>query len=525
MLKSISQLSMLNRVSIAYFALFALIIGGAIPRAVIVPATVLLIIFMIRARLEDATMFFIRSIPLFIAIPLTTSYDNLNLWRPLALVVFARLLWEMRDPIIVQARQLASAPTSWLKSHSVARRLSILLVLATLSLINAAHPVTGAVRIIYFLNLSMVPIAVYALIQQGRLSTERVIDNIAIPTIAVIVVGYLQLISTYLMDVYQFMRLWGEGIQLRQFGSEWSHIAVWIGNTWLAYYGPQLSLRVFSLFPDSHSFPTFVLLGIPALLAVTLDKLAVQSEHASRVWQLVRTRARLGILLIPFAFYIVILSGTRGIWAAFAGLPLVFIVVRVILKRLDTSAARQRMFSYLSIYLVLFGLLFAAAWPVFISPQFLIGKADLGLLGNRIRSVIDLGETSNSIRLQIWKASLHSIKQHPFLGVGIGNFPVVLDQKIELARAGSTAHNLYLHVAAEMGVLAALEMTILLVAAWWSTIRWFTNATGKAMVYAGSMIISLPWVLAYVMTDPIIFDERVFLLFATGLALVWAHTE
>lgn len=107
--------------------------------------------------------------------------------------------------------------------------------------------------------------------------------------------------------------------------------------------------------------------------------------------------------------------------------------------------------------------------------------------------------------------------------VGIGNFPVVLEQDIRLARAGSTAHNLYLHVAAEMGLFAAFELIVLLLSAWWSSVRWFRAADGLPLAYAGSLILYLPWVLLYVLTDPIIFDERVYLLFATTLALVWAH--
>jgi hypothetical protein len=43
------------------------------------------------------------------------------------------------------------------------------------------------------------------------------------------------------------------------------------------------------------------------------------------------------------------------------------------------------------------------------------------------------------------------------------------------------------------------------------------------MAFAGSLLLYLPWILAYVMTDPILFDERIFLFFATICALVWAQ--
>ena len=52
-----------------------------------------------------------------------------------------------------------------------------------------------------------------------------------------------------------------------------------------------------------------------------------------------------------------------------------------------------------------------------------------------------------------------------------------------------------------------------------------TRVRDVTLVIAGALLVYLPWVLAYVLTDPIIFDERVFLLFATTLALVWAHSH
>jgi O-antigen ligase len=511
----------LNRIFGVYLVYFALTITGIIPRATVPYITALLIAWSALASLESATLFFVRSIPLFIAIPLTASYDNLNMWRPLALVLLGRMLWQTRQSIIDEVRGLLRRPNQWLKSHPTTRRLCILVLLAGLSLISASHLTEGMKRIIYFVNLTMVPLVVYALIRQGRLSAMQAVRNLAIPTIVVVIVGYLQLASTYLFDVYQFMRVWGEGIQLNQFGSEWSHIAVWVGNTWLAYYGEQLSLRVFSLFPDSHSFPTFVLLGIPALFAISLDPI-LRIADREPVRRLVRTYSALSIVWVPLAFLAAILSGTRGIWAASVGVAVMVPLMAWLLRHLQTDLVHRRMFMYIGTYLVAFFMLFAVAWPIFISPQFLVGKSDLNLLGHRLRSVIDFGETSNALRIAIWKASIHSITQHPWLGVGIGNYPVVLNENIELARAGSTAHNLYLHVAAEMGIPAALEMTILLAAAWWGTVRWFRKAAGGEMVYAGALILYLPWVLAYVMTDPIIFDERVFLMFATTLAIIFA---
>lgn len=498
------HLRSLNVASLIYLVGFVLIVTGIIPRSSALILGAATALWMILMPLEDALSLFTRLIPFFIALPLTAQYDNLTLWRPLALILGLRFVLQ-RDTIHELRHQwtlFRSSPAQYLRAHPIGRRLSILLVLAGLSLIGAAYPLVGLKRIIYFVNLLIVPIIVFALLRREALKPERLMRDIAWTTIGVVIVGFIQLASTYLIDIYQFMRLWGEQIQFNQYGQEWSAIAVTLGNTWLAYYGDQLSLRVFSVFPDSHSFPTFVLLGIPALMTLARRK----------IW-------------VPLALLAAILSGTRGIWAASVGVAGLAVLLYMLMPRLTIDGARRRVFAWIGSYIAIFFLLFTIAWPIFISPQFLLSKGDWRLLGNRIRSIIDLGETSNSQRIAIWKASVQSIGEHPFLGVGIGNFPVVLGQNIQLARAGSTAHNLYLHVAAEMGLLALFEGLLILASPLLAAWHWFRTASGSSLAYAAALLLYLPWVYLYVLTDPIIFDERVFLLLGITLAMAWAHDK
>ena len=253
----------------AYVIYFTFFIFGLVPRGSILIVAAALMLWLMRTSIEEGVLFFIQSIPLFVALPLTTSYDNLNLWRPLALLLLIKYLIETPTlTVLVRSlRSLLTRPLEWLTQHATSRHLIILALLGCASLIGAAHIREGILRILYFTNLLFVPVIVWRLLSTQRLTAERALRSISISAYVVIVFGFVQLASTYIVDVYQFMRLWGENIQLRQFGAQWSHIAVWVGNTWLAYYGDQLSLRVFSLFPDSHSFPTYVLLSIPAILS------------------------------------------------------------------------------------------------------------------------------------------------------------------------------------------------------------------------------------------------------------------
>src|SRR3989344_2112513 len=314
----------LNWFFVVEVVLFSFIITGVLPRETALYLGVAFIIYFLMVPIEDSLVFFVRSIPLFLAMPFTADFDNFNVWRILAIIIF--LKWFTAKFLIFNpptGRQFSiKSQFSKLKnllkpSISPSFFLIVLLLLTVLSIIPAPDKVVAIKRIIFFLNFSLFGIVIYYKAVDKEF-TLRLIKNSIIPVVIVAAVGYIQVISTYFIDIYQFMRIWGEGIQCRQFGEQWCNIAVQLGNTWFAYYGEQLSLRVFSLFPDSHSFPQFVLLGIPAIFMVVQKK-----KYYTTLFKKQRAPL-LGLLGLASLFLIVILSGTRGIWAASIGVVLLY---------------------------------------------------------------------------------------------------------------------------------------------------------------------------------------------------------
>ncbi len=531
----------LNLIFAVQLILFGLIITGILPREVSLFMAAGLALYVLIAPLEDGVIFFVMSIPLFLALPITETFDNFNTWRILSAIMFMKWIWPPISNFQFSIFNKLSISQFSKKLSKPSKLLLFLLLLAVLSLIPAGDKLVAIKRIIYFVNLSLIGIVIYDLIRKNSEFTKRLVKSIVIPAIIVTVVGYAQVISTYLIDVYQFMALWGEGIQCRQFGNEWCYIAVHVGNTWLAYYGAQLSLRVFSLFPDSHSFPQFVLLGLPAIFAISLKPLwkfqgegsrggtstGIASEIGNwKLMRIVRTRMSMSILWVPAMLLIAILSGTRGIWAASVGVLIIIAGVIYWTKRTGINSYYRNIFKYISLYMLVFFMLFSVAFPVFFSPQFLLSNGDWGLLGNRIKSIIDFGETSNAQRILIWKASLRSIVKHPILGVGIGNYPVVLEQNIELSKAGSSAHNIYLHIAAEMGIPALAAAVWLLWLLFKKTYYNFIYEKDPLLVtYFGAALIFVPWVLIYSLTDVALFDERAFSLFVVTISTILANKK
>ncbi len=483
------KLSRLNQVFILEVILFVLIVTSIVPRWCAFILAGILILYTILAPLEDAVILFVRSIPLFIALPITQHFDNFNTWRILALLIFLRWAWkEATNRLSSKASRSATGASEQggilakINARFAESLLGALLLISLFSVLVAGDKHLAILRIIYFINLSFVPIVIYHLDIK-----DRIMRNIAIPVLIAAAVGFIQLILTYFIDIYQFIGFWGEGIQCRQFGMEWCYIATHVGNTWFAYFGEQLSLRVFSLFTDSHTFPIFLLLGLPSLFLL-------KSES---------TRKKYWWVAIAFVYLAIILSGTRGIWAASLGVFIWALLLWLWFKKPIPTAKS----------LALFFALFIIAWPIFNSPQFLLAH---GGFGHRIKSVFDFDETSNKARIAIWKASVVSISHHPVLGVGIGNFPVVLSENLELSKAGSSAHNLYLHIAAEMGIFALLAFL-------WFMVMVMRRLYSLSGVYFESMLLFLPWVFVYVLTDVALFDERAFLITATVIALILSY--
>src|SRR3989338_4460673 len=153
-----SSQKILNIIFIIQLIFFGLIITGILPREVALYLGAALVIYFLVVPLDDSLVFFVRSIPLFLAMPLTADFDNFNVWRILAVIIF--LKWIAAKFSIFNFQFSIKSQFSKLKnllkpSISPSFFLIILLCLAVLSLVNAVDLTAGIKRIIYFLNFSI----------------------------------------------------------------------------------------------------------------------------------------------------------------------------------------------------------------------------------------------------------------------------------------------------------------------------------------------------------------------------------
>ena len=105
-------------------------------------------------------------------------------------------------------------------------------------------------------------------------------------------------------------------------------------------------------------------------------------------------------------------------------------------------------------------------------------------------------------------------------GIGLANFALVLDEPLTYTLAGSSAHNIYLHIAATSGVLSALVFVgMIFVVVWRGVVAVKRNSVAWYNALQCAVAFALLWIMAYLMTDATLFDGRVLLGFMVLLGV------
>ncbi|MDP3057774.1 MAG: O-antigen ligase family protein [bacterium] len=521
----------INSVYALQLLLVFLIALGGIDRIWAWAILFMLYAFIQTQPLKESVLLFSRSIPFYIALPITASFDSFNMWR--IVVILIALKWFFivkKDALNFLKQRITKNNLRALYAQNKIEILGLLIfALAFISLGKSVFLFAGAKRLFYFINLSLIfPVIVWVF--KNRLITiAEISKNIAISIALIVGIGFLQLLSAYFLNLTEFMMFWAGQIQTGFYGTNWSNI-VFSGNTWFSYNtGEFPKLRMFSSFPDSHTFPLYILFGLPALIAIFFDKIKNLKLEAKNWIASKEEYLCLGALLA--AFLAVVLSGTRGIWLAVL-LPLSFIFIQKKIPGLldyfnlsqEKSAVNSGIIKKNSAIILIFFIALALSYPILAKDQFFLKtetSTQQGMILNRVMSIIDASETSNNLRLEIWKKSFASVVKNPLLGVGIGNFPVVLSQNISALKAGASAHNLYLNILAETGIFSLilfLAICVLILKYSWEIFQ--KAADEKTKIYGYAFFLYSLWIFGYNLTDAALFDEREFLMFILTVGII-----
>lgn len=216
-----------------------------------------------------------------------------------------------------------------------------------------------------------------------------------------------------------------------------------------AFYniGPQAfvrdaSLRVYGTFGQPNPYAGY--LNMPLSIALALLLLG-------RGW-LVKFLAGITAASLGLAIY---LSQSRG-----GELAISVALLFILLVGLQSIRVLFRLF-------IVVGLAFIEAYLLRLVPQSILSPV-LRFLGLTQISLASPSpqDYSTAERLAHWIAGLHMFLDHPLLGVGMGNYPDAYSQYYVTIFVNSLghAHNYYINIAAEMGIIGLVVYLLFLLA-------------------------------------------------------------
>lgn len=489
-----------------------------------------------KTALIDSLGLFIVSIPFFTALPGNQFSDSMSTWRILIVILFLKAAHETKP---VRAKALTfQNPTGALRKliRNLANKsygklflfFSIFIIVNILSLAEAENVMAGIKKILFDLNIALLFPIVHVAVK-NREDVERVLKYLLKCSIAVVFVGYFQLVLSFFVPLFKFWQFWTGSVIKVFYGQKLSELLSY-SNTWFSYYDVlPATLRMFSVFPDSHSFSMFMLLSLP----ITLYFMVVEKEKAkNRI-----------ILLAILSLMALFFSGSRGVWASSIGAVAIgsiyFINPRA---RFNGIAGFMRRMKAMSRVMINTKIIFVSVIVFFLMipiAGFILRKnqeVQLAQVGSemkvteeeamfkRIISISNLSEESNMGRIEIWDKTIRSINTHYFFGIGAGNFPLILKNDLTEAKKGSSAHSIYLDIAAETGVVGLLAFTFVILEIMTFSFGLYSKDFRQDVlkILAGAFFVYFSWISFYGFFDVVIFNDKVLMYLVLIVAVLYA---
>jgi putative inorganic carbon (HCO3(-)) transporter len=250
-----------------------------------------------------------------------------------------------------------------------------------------------------------------------------------------------------------------------------------------------LFMRAYSTFQQPNPFGGYLGLVAPLAYALWITSFSSSergagliSRSASGVWRLVTTSS-LYAAITALLVLSILMTWSRG---AILGLVAAFIVINV-------QRSRRAAIIFFLIVLLLIGLGALQALPEAVTQRFV---DFLPFLSIPDVNTVEVNPTNFAIvqRLAHWTAAWKMFEEHPWSGIGIGNYNIAYPGHAPPAWPDSMghAHNYYLNIAAEaglVGLFAYLGLWIIILwRTWRSTYRLSGYALGIALGVLGVLV-------------------------------------
>jgi O-antigen ligase len=294
--------------------------------------------------------------------------------------------------------------------------------LTALSLFFAIKPELGIRKMFYY--ISVIPIFfIGADIFREKITRETGLKILILSGLLGALVGIAQFVSQFIFGlgpVLGFFR------KLAPFflGQSFSELVAQ-SSSWLVNISGRTTLRAFGLFPDPHVYSFFESL----IFFVALGYFIGAKKGQEKVFS--------AVALVCMAST-VSLSFSRGAYLGVV-VGMVFFVALLLFKK-----------GWLAKSLLISGVLLI-----------IILTTSRTAIFTRLSSSFNLREGSNSERIKNWEQALKITRDYPLTGVGLGNYAALINPGAG-GRSSIYAHNSYLDIAAETGVVNALIFTLII---------------------------------------------------------------
>lgn len=238
--------------------------------------------------------------------------------------------------------------------------------------------------------------------------------------------------------------------------------------------------RASGTFDQPNPFGGFVnltlFLGIGVFVGVVLT---VKSESGTRSFQAFRQQVNLGsfvflisfILFVSISFLALIMSWSRGAWLGFVAGGFVFILF-LPRNRWEGTRLILKLCMITVILVVFLAFLRPGLLPGYIVDRFVSGISQGFKFLTAEETIVSASNYAVAERMAYWRAALEMAKSSVWLGIGFGNFGAVYQDFATLRweNALGHAHNYYLNLLAEVGVIGLTGYLVFWVVVMWQSV-------------------------------------------------------
>ncbi|MFA6096371.1 MAG: O-antigen ligase family protein [Candidatus Paceibacterota bacterium] len=490
-----------------------------------------------RMTLLDSLGLFIISIPFFTALPGNQFSDSMSVWRILIAALFAKAvigrycLKISGKGAAEKVKNMAAASIISVREKAYGRLFGLFvlfIIINLLSLAEAHYIGAGIKKILFIVNIALLfPVSQAAISRKEDVLS--VLKYLLQCSLIVAFIGYFQLILTFFVPLFKFWQFWTNSVIKVFYGENLSTLLSY-SNTWFSYYDVlPATLRMFSVFPDSHSFSLFILIAMPVVLFFIVHEKGPKKNN----------------IILAMSLYLLALffSGSRGVWASSVAALAIGVAyftnfrskINGIkdLSRKMRRGAREKinprviLFSIMIFFILMpiSGFVLRKNQEVQLSRSGVeIGDVKEEAMFKRLVSISNFTESSNMGRIEIWNRTIESINRHYLFGVGVGNFPLILDEEMGTAKMGSSAHNIYFDIAAETGVFGLLVFILINFEILLFSNRLFRKelAGDEMKIFAGAFFAYFFWVLIYGLFDVVLFNDKVLMFTVLVIAVLYS---